>query len=89
MPHVTAAIIATLATYAPDAPAVAARDDAGWCPFFARFDARAAIGAARGAMGRGAGPRAVLDALGALPLPLAPGELRALRDWDTPDDVDA
>ena len=89
MPYITTAMIERLATHAPGAAAVAPRQEGAWSPFFARYDAGAVLACAKAKLADGAGPRAVLDAVGATELPLDQDERRALRDWDTPEDVDA
>lgn len=90
LPYVEAALLARLARHAPGQPAVAARVDNRWQPFFARYQvARATpvvealvVSARRGLYG-------VLDGLGATELPLNAEEARQLRDWDTPEDANA
>lgn len=90
LPYVEAALLERLAHHAPDQPAVAARVDGLWQPFFARYRAGAAtpVIAARLASRR-LGLYGVLDELGATELPLDEAEARQLRDWDTPEDVSA
>lgn len=89
MPYVHASMLATLSSYAPDAPAVAARDDGVWSPLFARYDAPRVAPVARACFDAGERSlRAVLDAVSAVELPLTPDERAALRDWDAPEDID-
>ena len=91
MPYLTAAMLARLAGFAPEAPAVAPRDPEGlvWSPLFARYDAVRVAPVARAKLERGERSlRAVLDAVETRELPLSPEERLALRDWDTPGDVD-
>lgn len=88
LPYVEAVLLERLARHAPGQPAVAARVDARWQPFFARYrvDAATPVIDARLASRR-LGLYAVLDELGAVELPLDEAEARQLRDWDTPEDV--
>lgn len=83
MPYVEEGLVAKLLA-APDAPAVAPRPEGRWQPFFARWDVRAVESRARAVRS----PSALLDAIGARELALTADEARALRDWDTPEDVD-
>jgi len=90
LPYVEAELVARLAHHALGQPAVAARVDNRWQPFFARYQVERAtpvvealvVSARRGLYG-------VLDGLGATELPLSAEEARQLRDWDTPEDVSA
>lgn len=85
MPYVDAAALAELVA-APEAPAVAARRDGHWEPFFARYDvARVLPAALEAAAARRLGLQRLLDDVGATPLALA--KPRALEDWDTPADL--
>jgi molybdopterin-guanine dinucleotide biosynthesis protein A len=89
MPHLQSGMLARLATFAPEAAAVAPRDAGNWSPLFARYDARRVRGVARARFDAGERSlRAVLDAVGARELPLSSGERAALRDWDEPGDID-
>jgi molybdopterin-guanine dinucleotide biosynthesis protein A len=90
LPYVEAQLIGRLARYAAGTPAVAARVDGHWQPFFARYTTSAAapVIAARLAS-RWLGLHGVLDELCAAELPLTTDDARQLRDWDTPDDVSA
>ncbi|HEU5074115.1 MAG TPA: molybdenum cofactor guanylyltransferase [Polyangiaceae bacterium] len=90
LPYVEAQLLERLAHHAPDQPAVAARVDGRWQPFFARYrvDAASPVIAARLASRR-LGLYGVLDELAAAELPLHEDEARQLRDWDTPEDMSA
>lgn len=90
LPYVEALLLERLAHHSPKQAAVAARVDARWQPFFARYrvDAATPVIAARLASHR-LGLYGVLDELGATELPLSDDEARQLRDWDTPEDVGA
>jgi molybdopterin-guanine dinucleotide biosynthesis protein A len=87
MPYVSRALTARLIA-APGAPIVAPWLDGRWEPLFARYDAdpvlplaRQQIVAARHSL------QPLLERGGAVPLDLAPGEARELRDWDTIEDT--
>jgi molybdenum cofactor guanylyltransferase len=87
MPFVSAALLSRLAG-APPCAVLAPRRHGRWEPFFARFDARAALSTAeRHAAGGPRSLQALLDALGATELPLSEQEARELRDWDSPEDL--
>ncbi len=94
MPYVTAAMVARLATFADEAPAVAARDDSdpgrtAWSPLFARYEPARVAGVARAKLEEGhRSLRVVLESVDARELPLSEEERRALRDWDAPSDID-
>ena len=89
MPYVHASMLAKLRSFAPEAPAVAARDEGVWSPLFARYDAPRIAPVARACLEEGERSlRAVLDAVSAVELPLTPDERAALRDWDAPEDID-
>ena len=61
-----------------------------WSPFFARYDASRVAEVVRQKIEAGERSlRAILDAVGAEELPLSPAERSALRDWDTPEDLDS
>lgn len=81
--YVTPALIARLATHAPDAAAVAPRVGGIWQPLFARYAPERALAVARGVTA----PYRVLEALSAVELPLSDDEIELLRDWDSPEDV--
>lgn len=90
MPYVTSALLARLATTAPDAVAVAPRIDGTWQPFFARYDAQLGARAIETSLAGGRRSlRSVLDNLGegAREMGLTPEEAMALGDWDEPGDV--
>ena len=87
MPFVSLGLIERLVR-APDAPLVAPRLDGRWEPFCARYDAPRVLPVAERQMATDARSlQRLFDAAGASELPLAPGELAELRDWDTPEDV--
>jgi molybdopterin-guanine dinucleotide biosynthesis protein A len=89
MPYLTRAMLASLASYAPDAAAVAPREDGKWSALFARYDSRRAAPAAVALLASGVrSVQPLLDVCGARELPLSPEERAALRDWDRPGDVD-
>lgn len=89
MPFVTERLVRRLVD-APWARAVAARREGRWEPFFARYDAAAALPIASAHLRSGELSLAgVLDELGAHPLVLLPHEASELDDWDTPSDVRA
>jgi molybdopterin-guanine dinucleotide biosynthesis protein A len=92
MPYVTHEMMARLVRFAPDAAAVAPRAVAGqaaWSPLFARYDVDRVRGVARAMLEAGERSlRAVLDAVGASELPCSPEDHLALRDWDSPADVE-
>jgi len=89
MPHLGAGMLARLATFAPDAAAVAPRDGGIWSPLFARYDAARVRAVARAKLEAGERSlRVVLEAVGARELPLSTEERAALRDWDEPGDID-
>jgi molybdopterin-guanine dinucleotide biosynthesis protein A len=92
MPYVTSAMLARLVDHAPDAPAVAAREAGAraiWSPLFARYDASRVRSVARAKLDAGERSlRAVLESIETCELPLTLEERRALRDWDSPSDID-
>jgi molybdopterin-guanine dinucleotide biosynthesis protein A len=92
MPYLTSAMLERLATIAPEAAAVAPREAAEpalWSPFFARYDAARVAAVARAKLEQGERSlRAVLESVDTRELPLSAEERRALRDWDSPADVD-
>lgn len=88
MPLVTPALVGRLVG-APDAAAVAPKIGGVWQPMFARYDAKLALPIAVRRAGEGRRSlQGLLDELGARELELAPGEERALVDWDTPSDME-
>lgn len=89
MPYVTRAMLTTLASYAPDAAAVAPREEGKWSALFARYDSRRAAPAATALLASGVrSVQALLDACDTRELPLSPEERAALRDWDQPSDIE-
>jgi molybdopterin-guanine dinucleotide biosynthesis protein A len=89
MPYVTGTMVAHLASYAPDAAAVAPREDRVWSPLFARYDSARLAAVAHATLAAGVrAMHAVLDACDARELPLSREERAALRDWDAPGDLD-
>ena len=87
MPFVSAALLAKLASFVSQAPAIAPRHHDVWEPLFARYHApRARALARKHALAGEKSLQRLLDALGAEPLPLGPHELDELRDWDRPED---
>ncbi len=88
MPFLTAELLQRLLTFEPRARAVAPRVGVHWLPTFARYEPNAALVAVQHELSRGhAAPRAVIDALGGVQLPLNAHERRQLRDWDSPADM--
>ena len=87
MPFVSIELVRKLASAAP-APAVAARRDGRWEPFFVRYDAKVVrpIATAHANARRGS-LQALLDAVKAEELALSTTEHDELRDWDTPEDA--
>ena len=89
MPRLTPELIARLATEHDDAPIVAPRDGSRWSPLFARYDPARVLSAARERLESGAHSlQPLLDAMDARALVLDDEELRALVDWDRPEDID-
>ena len=89
MPYLDGALLARLVHFAPDAAAVAPRHGGVWSPLFARYDDARVRGPARAKLD--SGERAlwsVLEAVGAVELPLSGSEHATLRDWDEPADID-
>jgi molybdopterin-guanine dinucleotide biosynthesis protein A len=87
MPFVSVELVRRLASAAP-APAIAARRDGRWEPFFARYDAKAVLPTALAhADARRGSLQALLDAVGATELTMSAAEHAELRDWDTPEDA--
>lgn len=86
LPFVSSNLLVRLARHEPEASAVAPKQQGRWQPLCARYDPSRALAAARAVLARG--DRAlfrVLDELGAVELPLAPGD--DLTDWDEPSDL--
>jgi molybdopterin-guanine dinucleotide biosynthesis protein A len=88
MPFVSRGLVERLLGAAAGPRVVAPRRDGLWEPLCARYDAARVLPAAAA---RAASPhhslQQLLDDLGAVELPLGPGDREALKDWDTPDDV--
>ena len=88
LPYIEATLLERLVRHALGAPAVAARVDGYWQPFFARYSVSEATPVIEARLAaRRLGLYGVLDELGAVELPLEASEARQLRDWDTPEDV--
>jgi molybdopterin-guanine dinucleotide biosynthesis protein A len=88
MPFVSLELLRRLASVEEPAPALAARREGRWEPFFARYDARAVLPTALAhADARRGSLQALLDAVRARELDLRADEHAELRDWDTPDDA--
>ena len=90
MPHVTSEVLVTLSDHPSDAIVVAPRraEDAPWEPMLARYDAQRLVDVLDAAISRGERSFQMLFAsLEVEPLPLRPAIERALRDWDTPEDL--
>jgi molybdopterin-guanine dinucleotide biosynthesis protein A len=90
LPYVSEALFERLLTHAPEADALAPKQDGKWQPLFARYRPAPALAAAEAALA--AGERAlfsVLRRLGerAVELPLSESEAAELADWDEPGDV--
>ena len=85
MPYVSYELLRRLVE-APLAPIVAPRRDGRWEPLFARYDAAQVEPLAHAARGQTALWQ-LLDAAGAVELPLAVDEHAQLDDWDAPEDV--
>jgi molybdenum cofactor guanylyltransferase len=87
MPFVSPELVRRLAS-APPSPAVAARRDGRWEPFFARYEPNVVLPTAlvHATAGRHS-LQALLDAVSAQELVLTPDEHAELRDWDTPEDA--
>lgn len=87
MPFVTREMLEHLIS-APSATVVAPKRDGRWEPFFAVWDARAALPSVRARIAaRELALQGALDALDAHELSLDDREARLLFDWDTPEDV--
>jgi molybdopterin-guanine dinucleotide biosynthesis protein A len=91
MPYVEAGLLRRLVSEAPDATALAPRDEVTgkWQPMFARYDAPAARPVVAAAISDGRHAlQAVLGQLEAQVLSLDAAERAQLRDWDRPEDVE-
>lgn len=88
MPYVSLELVRRLALAPARSPALAARRDGRWEPFFARYDAKAVLATARAhADARRGSLQMLLDAVKAEELAMTPAEHAELRDWDRPEDV--
>jgi molybdopterin-guanine dinucleotide biosynthesis protein A len=91
MPRVSVELLARLVD-APDAAAIVAprrRADAPWEPLFARYDPTRVTANVDAAIARGEHSlQRIVVAAGVAELAIVGDELRALDDWDAPDDVD-
>ena len=88
MPFASAELVRKLAETGTEAPALAARRERRWEPFFARYDGRAVLPTARAhADARRGSLQALLDAVRAAELAMSDEEQAQLRDWDTPEDA--
>ncbi len=89
MPFVTAPVLGRLLS-ATAAPAIAARREGRWEPFFARYRSPDALPVLEARIARGAcNLQGYLDELGAGDLALEDSAQGDLADWDTPADVKA
>jgi len=90
LPAVEGRLLERLLAASPGAPILAPRAaDGRWQPFFARWDARCALPWIEEALARGERSlQPLLDRHGCA-LELDEAAWRALRDWDTPEDVAA
>ena len=88
MPFVSAELVRRLKEIHSPAPAVSARREGRWEPFFARYDATTVlrIAIAHADAGRGS-LQALLDAVSAEELAMSDAEHAELLDWDAPEDV--
>lgn len=92
MPFISLEALTELAEHPSDAAVIAARRAPGapWEPMLARYDAPALIDILTSALGNGCRSfQQFFASLGVEPLRLSPAVDRALRDWDTPDDIGA
>jgi molybdopterin-guanine dinucleotide biosynthesis protein A len=87
MPFVTQSLLTRLIA-APAARIVAPRLDGRWEPLCARYEAHGVLPhALRRVAARQHSLQGLLDEAGAAALPLEPGDVADLRDWDAPDDL--
>lgn len=90
MPFVSEALVRRLA-FAPRAsaaPAIAARREGRWEPFFARYDSPVVLPIARAEAEAGRfSLKGLLEAAKASELVLSEAEAEELDDWDTPEDA--
>ena len=92
MPFVSVETLSELAEHPSDSVVLSPRRDpaAPWEPMLARYDASALVGVLDASLERGHRSfRLLFASLEVEPLPLSPAVERALRDWDTPEDVGA
>ena len=90
MPFVSADALTELVDHPSNAAVIAARrvHDGPWEPMLARYDAPALLGAVRAALERGERSfQQFFASLEVETLRLSPAVKRALRDWDTPEDI--
>ncbi len=88
MPFVSAELVRRLTETRATAPALAARRERRWEPFFARYEARAVLPIAKAhADARRGSLQALLDAVGAAELAMSDAEHAELRDWDATEDM--
>lgn len=88
MPFVSADLVRRLAETRAKAPALAARRERRWEPFFARYDAKAVLPIANAhADARRGSLQALLDAVSAEELAMTDAAYAELRDWDAPEDM--
>jgi molybdopterin-guanine dinucleotide biosynthesis protein A len=92
MPFVSVETLSELAEHPSDSVVLSPRRDpaAPWEPMLARYDASALVGVLDASLERGHRSfQQLFASLEVEPLPLSPAVERALRDWDTPEDVGA
>lgn len=87
MPYVEASVLRELGAALAGHAIVASRRAGRWEPLLSAIDTARVLPVAEERLARGAlSLQGLFDAVGAAAHPLAP---EVLRDWDTPDDVDA
>lgn len=87
LPYASAELLRRMARERPEASAAVFRTDGIRQPLFARYEARAALGATQAAIAAGdRSLQSVLSRLDAAELALDESEQDELRDWDTPED---
>lgn len=88
LPYVTTNMVASLVSFRPAAEAVAPRIQGVWQPLFARYRAEQMLPVIDRLLGEGRRSLwSILDALGAVELPITPEEQSVLCDWDSPEDI--
>ena len=90
MPHVTASVLEQLARHPSNAPVLAPRrgPKAPWEPMLARYDVRRIRGVLDEAIERGVRSfQQLFSDIEVAPWPPTEEVVRALEDWDTPEDV--